>query len=152
MPENSKILKGFDYSKIKDLIKLGKFEKNEKIEGKLFSEIVKRGFEKDGFIFKSDKADFLLKGNLLKFKESESTDYIYIDVNGIGVPVEDTNTSYDILFELFIFDEKNGKEIWRCKVSEGRETDYPEALIEKMIKACLKTFEKKGYKIMEKDR
>ncbi len=150
MPESIKILKGFNYSELMDSIKLGKFENDKKIDNKEFSEIVKNEFKRDGFIFKTEMTDFILNGKLLRFKESENTDYLYTDVNGVSIPIEDTNTSYEISFILFIVNKATNKQIWSCKVSEKRETDYPESLIAKMVKACLKTMKTENNDYTEK--
>jgi len=140
MPENIYVLKGYDYSDIKVKTKIGKFTNDKEIEKEQrFSEIVKRKFSKAGFVFNSGVQTFVLEGELLKFNESESTDIIYTDVEGISIPIEDTNTSYDISFNLLIKNIKTGKKIWSCKISDSRETDYPVPLIKQMIKACLKT-------------
>ena len=139
MPEDVKVLKGYDYSAVKSHIGTGKFINDKKLEKRKFSEIVKKEFESRGFVFNNKQEKFLLTGNLLKFNKSDSSDLIYTNVDGVSVPIEDTNVSYDISFKLSIKEVKTGKEIWSCKVSDERETDYPEAMLKKMIKACLKT-------------
>ncbi len=139
MPENIDILKGYDYSKIKKSMDTEDFINYKKIEKEFFSKIVKKEFSSYGFLFKKENAEFTLEGNLIKFKESKSSDFIYTDVNGVSIPIEDETLSYEISFVLSVKDNKTGKKIWSCKVSEEKETDYPKALIEKMINACIKT-------------
>ncbi len=139
MPENVKILKGYDYSNLKGHIGMGKFVNDKKLDKRKFSEVIKKEFESSGFVFNDKQKKFLLNGNLLVFNKNDSTDLTYTNIDGVSVPIEDMNVTYDISFNLSIKELKTGKEIWSCKISYERETDYPEAMVEKMVEACIKT-------------